>query len=163
MSGDWGRSHFRRRVATDLGIDVEDLERALAGLATSEHRDDGSYRSLSQNDRLKEVARALDVPLARLAAVDGIQSLLPTVRAEPKSRTARPQPKRAGTSPFRSKGKAAKGTKRPKPKRVPMKKFPWELDPVPPPRPEPEADRTGERCRACGLPFNPLTGTCGCS
>lgn len=164
VSGDWGRPHFRRRVASELGITVEVLDRALAGLETSEHRADGSYRALSQNDRLKELAQALDVPLSRLVAVDGIASLVPARRAEPVRRSKRPPArKRAGSSSGVGSQGATRPARRPKPTKVPMKKFPWELDPEPAPRPEPRPDRTGETCRACGLPFNPLTGTCGCS
>lgn len=166
VSGDWGRPHFRRRVASELGVTLEVLDRALAGLETSEHRADGSYRALSQNDRLKELAQALDVPLSRLVAVDGISSLVPARRTEPVRRSKRPPAKkRAGSSSgTRSRG-AARPVRRPKPKatKVPMKKFPWELDPEPAPRPKPQPERTGGTCRACGLPFNPLTGTCGCS
>lgn len=145
-----------------MGIEVEDLDRALAGLATSEHREDGSYRSLSQNDRLKEVARALDVPLPRLAAVEGIHSLLPTVQAEPKRRRVGTTPKGERSTSVNSRGRVRKPA-RAKPKQVPMKKFPWELDPEPLRRPEPEPERTGQTCRACGVPFHPLTGACGCS
>lgn len=162
MSGDWGRPHFRRKVASELGITVEALDRALARVETSEHRADGSYRSLSQNERLKELAQALDLPLGRLAAVDGIASLVPQRRsdpARPPGRRPKPKPASRGTGG----GRPRRSTARPKTGQVPLKKFPWELD-APPPRPTtPEREREGQVCRACGLPLHPLTGSCGCS
>jgi len=162
MSGAWGTSHYRRKVALQLGISVERLDRALKEFERREDAGD-DYRSPSHNDRLKAFAAVLDIPLTKVAGVDGVSSLLPDRKARPKKRSSRP-PKKETAGGVRSSGKRPARKAKSATKTVPMKKFPWELDP-PPRRPEPRAEPQQARreCQACGQPLNPLTGACGCT
>ncbi len=168
VSGDWGSTHYRRRVAVELGITVEALDRGLKNLETQE-RGAKEYLSRSHSERLRAFAHILEVPLVRLASVDGVSSLLPDFQLTKKKRSTRPPAKRKPGS-ARSKGTSSAKRKRPGQSTVPLKKFPWEVEAAPrseaakpaarpsPPRPSPAS-----MCESCFLPVNPHNGSCGCS
>ena len=163
VSADWGTSHYRRRVASELGLTVEALDRGLLQLVADEQATE-DYQSRSHNDRLKAFASVLGVPLVRLAGVDGVSSLLPDRHSAPKKRSSRPPAKKKPASARSTGGRPVAKRRKPTVSKVPMKKFPWELD-APPPRPEPQPSREPvvEPCQACGFPFHPLTGACACT
>ncbi|NNF53322.1 MAG: hypothetical protein HKN03_02660 [Acidimicrobiales bacterium] len=163
MSADWGSSHYRRRVASELGLTVEALDRALHQLEAEEQAA-SDYQSRSHNDRLKAFANVLGVPLVRLAGVDGVSSLLPERHSAPKKRSSRPPAKKKPAPSRSTSSRPAAKRRKSTASKVPLKKYPWELD-APPPRPEPRPNRDPviESCQACGLPFHPLTGACACT
>ncbi len=125
MSGSWGTPHYRRKVAAELGVTEGHLERALARMERDQAAD--GYRSLSHNDRLKAFASIIDIPLTRLAAVDGVSTLLP----DPK-----PMEKRSKRPPKKKASGLAGSTARKTPRRkkvestVPVRKYAWEMDPA---------------------------------
>lgn len=161
VSADWGTSHYRRRVASELGLTVEALDRGLRQLGAEEEAAE-DYQSRSHNDRLKAFASVLGVPLIRLAGVDGVSSLLPD-RHSAKKRSSRPPAKKKSASARSTGSRPAAKRRKPTVSKVPMKKFPWELDLPPHPEPKPVREPVTEPCQACGLPFHPLTGACACT
>lgn len=126
MSGSWGAPHYRRKVAAELGITEGHLDRALARMEREQASD--GYRSLSHNDRMKAFANIIDIPLTRLAGVDGVSSLLPDPKPMEK-RSKRPPKKKAS-------GAVRPSAKRPSTRRkkvestVPVRKYAWEMDPA---------------------------------
>ena len=125
MSGISGTPQYRRRVAAALDITEGKLDRALVQMERDQAAE--GYKSLSHNDRMKTFANIIDVPLTRVAAIDGVSSLLPDPKPMEK-RTKRPPKKKAAGTVRSSRSKAPPRKKKVE-STVPIRKYAWEMSP----------------------------------